>query len=392
MCELGQQSLLELRKFVAPEFIFGIDACLTAGQYLRNFGARRVLLVTDKILHSTTAWVQKLEASLSAANLPYVVYDQVSSNPRSAEVMDGAALFLQTRCNALLALGGGSVMDCAKGIGIISSSGGHIADYEGVDRIKRAIPPLICVPTTSGTASEVSQFSIITQETQKMKLAIVSKALVPDVALLDPQLTTTMNPFFTACSGMDALTHAIEAYVSNASFPATDLHALEALRIVWNTLPLVLFQPGNINLRAQMLFGSLQAGLAFSNAILGAAHSLSHSLGGLLDLAHGECNAILLAPVVAANYSSCPEKFQHIGHFLSLNLKEMPDGKAASLLADTIENYRRQIGLTHSLKDLGVSRSDFSRLAAVALKDPCLATNPRPMEQHDLEAIYEQAF
>ncbi|CUH95731.1 hypothetical protein P22_1811 [Propionispora sp. 2/2-37] len=392
MCESGQPSLLELRKFMAPEFIFGVDACLLAGQYLRNFGTRRVLLVTDSHLRNTTAWVQKLETSLSSANLPFVVVDQVSPNPRAVEVMDGAALFLQARCNAILALGGGSVMDCAKAIGIIASSGGHIADYEGVDRIKRAMPPLICIPTTSGTASEVSQFSIITHETQRRKLAIVSKTLVPDVALLDPQLTTTMNPFFTACSGMDALTHAIEAYVSNASSPATNLHALEALRIVWSTLPRVLARPADIALRAQMLFASLQAGLAFSNAILGATHSLAHGLGGLFDLTHGECNAILLAPVVAANYSACPEKFQHIGRLLGLDLQGMTVGKAAALLAGTIENYRRQIGLTHSLKDLGVSRSDFSRLAAVALKDPCLATNPRPLEQHDLEAIYEQAL
>ena len=273
---------LELRKFVAPEFVFGVGARHLISRYLLNFGARKVMLVSDDVLYDKTPWVRELEANLKSAGIEYVLFLQVSPNPRSKEVMAGAALFTKEQCKGIVALGGGSVMDCAKGIGIVCANGGNIVDFEGVDKIPHAMPLLVCLPTTSGSASEVSQFSIILNEAKKCKIAIVSKAVDPDTALLDPEVTATMDPYLTACSGMYALTHAIEAFVSNASSPFTDVHAKEAIRLIWGALPRVAAGPTDLIARAEMMLGSLQAGLAFSNAILGATHAMAHSLGGFL--------------------------------------------------------------------------------------------------------------
>lgn len=388
----NHSSFLELRKFVAPEFIFGVGARNLAGRYTLNVGARKILLVSDEVLCSKTSWVEEVQRSLEEAGISYVLFTEVSPNPRSAEIMKGAEIFVRAQCNGIVALGGGSVMDCAKGIGIVCANGGHILNFEGVDRIPRAMPPLLCIPTTSGTASEVSQFTIILDEFRKCKIAIVSKAVVPDVGLLDPEVTVTMDPYLTACSGMDALTHAVEAYVSNASSPITDLHALEAIRLIWEGLPEVMEQPDHLGWRAQVLMGSLQAGLAFSNAILGATHAMAHSLGGFLNLAHGECNAILLGPVIQYNYSACPEKFQRIGEILGLSLEGLSDEAAAQELRQGIESFRRKLGIYNTLKDLGVNRSEIIKLVEYALQDSCMATNPRVMTAKDVESVYEQAL
>ena len=386
------QSLLELRKFVAPEFIFGLGARKLVGRYAKNCGARKVLLVTDKFLREHTLWIQEMRQLLTAAGLESVLFDQITPNPRSEEAMEGARLFHQEHCNTIVAIGGGSVMDCAKGIGIVSSNGGHVLDFEGVDRILRPMPPLLCLPTTSGTASEVSQFAIIMAEKRRTKIAIVSKAVVPDAALIDPELTVTMPPELTACTGLDALTHAIEAYVSNASSPVTDLHALEAIRLIGLSLPTAWAEPNNLVTRSQMLLASLEAGLAFSNAILGAVHAMAHSLGGFLDLPHGECNAILLAPVIRSNMKVCPERYQQIALALQLPVADLSTLESGHLLCNYLEDLRRQLGVSRTLGDLGVQKDHLPLLAEHASNDACLATNPRDLTVEELEAIYEQAL
>ncbi len=336
--------------------------------------------------------MRELEANLKSAGIEYVLFLQVSPNPCSKEVMAGAALFTKEQCKGIVALGGGSVMDCAKGIGIVCANGGNIVDFEGVDKIPHAMPLLVCLPTTSGSASEVSQFSIILNEAKKCKIAIVSKAVVPDTALLDPEVTATMDPYLTACSGMDALTHAIEAFVSNASSPFTDVHAKEAIRLIWGALPRVAADPTDLIARAEMMLGSLQAGLAFSNAILGATHAMAHSLGGFFDLAHGECNAILLGPVVEYNYSAEPEKFAEIGDIIGCDVKGKATAAAGSELCRHIEAFRRRVGVGKTLTELGVSRSDIAKLVGAALQDACMATNPKSMVDKDVMAVYEQAL
>jgi len=343
-------------------------------------------------LRENTPWMQQMLQSFKYVGLPCVVFDQVSPNSRSSEIMIGASLFSQEQCNAIVALGGGSVIDCAKGIGIACSNKNHILDFEGVDQVLRPIPPLLCIPTTSGTASEVSQSAIVLNEQRKTKIAIITKAVVPDVALLDPMVTTTMDHQLTVYTGIDGLSHAVEAYVSNASSPVTDIHATEAIRLIWEALPEVVAQPSNLKWRAQMLLGSLQAGLAFSNASLGAIHAMSHSLGGYLDSPHGELNAILFRTVIKYNYPACPERFNRIGQLIGLVLNHLPVESAADTLSQTIEQFRHKIGITSSLRDLGVNRSILADLAVNASQDANITTNPRSVTQTDLEGLYEQAL
>ncbi|BBI54130.1 hypothetical protein HORIV_65510 [Vreelandella olivaria] len=275
--------LTQLRKFVAPEIIFGDGARHAAGNYVTTFGAEKVLLVSDPGV-LLAGWVTDIEAKLLEANIAVERFTAVSPNPRVDEIMAGAEIYRETGCKAIVAIGGGSPMDCAKGIGIVTAHGGHILDFEGVDTIRVPIPPLIFIPSTAGTSADISQFAIISDQQRRMKFSIISKAVVPDVSLIDPEVTMTMSPYLTACTGVDALVHAIEAFVSTGSGPLTDTHALEAMRLISSHLEALVANPTDGELRAQVMLGSMQAGLAFSNAILGAVHAMSHSLGGFLDL------------------------------------------------------------------------------------------------------------
>jgi alcohol dehydrogenase class IV len=381
----------ELRKFVSPEFVIGLGAAGLASRYATNLGTRRPMLVTDAGLVEA-GWAGELEGQLKDAGLECVVYGAVTPNPKDHEIMAGAAVYQERGCDALVAVGGGSVLDCAKGIGVVTACGGHILDYEGVDTIERPLPPMVCVPTTSGSSADVSQFAIISDTRRMVKIALVSKMLVPDVSLIDPRPSTTMGRALTAETGVDALTHAIEAYVSNASSPVTDLFALEAMRLVRGHLVNAVREPDSIVARSKMCLASLDAGLAFSNAILGAVHGMAHSLGGYLDLPHGECNAILLGPVVAFNFSATPVRYRDVARALGCQTDDAPDDEVRDTLLEAIRQLRTDLGITRNLAELGVVREDIPHLAELAMKDPCLLTNPRKPVQADIEAIYEAAL
>jgi len=380
-----------LRKFVAPEYVFGLGARKLTGQYARKLGGRKLLVVSDPGVIAA-GWTADVIAAIEEEGLTYAVFSDVSPNPRAAEVMTGAAFFEQENCNMLVAVGGGSPIDCAKGIGIVSSNRRHILEFEGVDQVTSPIPPLICIPTTGGTAADVSQFAIITDLRERVKIAIVSKAVVPDLALIDPETLVSMSPYLTACTGMDALTHAIEAFVSNAHSPMTDIHALEAIRLLSRNLVPSVRNPEDLHLRTQVMLASLQAGLAFSNAILGATHAMAHSLGGYLDLPHGECNAILLDHVVAYNMASVPERFNAIAEALGVDLRGLAGRQREMALLNKLRDLKRTVGIDRHLGALGVSRSDLSMLSRHAVADACLVTNPRTAGPRDIEAIYEEAL
>ena len=381
----------ELRKFVSPEFVIGTGAARLASRYATNLGARRPMLVTDPGLIEA-GWAGDAEAQLKAAGLECVVFGSVTPNPKDHEVMAGAAVYRERGCDALVAVGGGSVLDCAKGIGVMTACAGNILDYEGVDTLERPLPPLVCVPTTSGSSADVSQFAIITDTKRMVKIALVSKMLVPDVSLIDPLPAATMGPALTAETGVDALTHAVEAYVSNASSPVTDLFALEAMRLVRRNLVNAVREPGDLEARSKMCLASLDAGLAFSNAILGAVHGMAHSLGGYLDLPHGECNAILLGPVIAFNFPASPARYREVALALGCRVDGAPDDEVLGSLLEAIRQLRSDLGITRNLAELGVTRADIPHLAELAMLDPCLLTNPRTPSKVDIEAIYEAAL
>ncbi len=380
-----------LRKFVAPEFIFGIDARKLAGRYGRNFGARKVLVVTDPGVVAA-GWTGDVIENLREAGLEYAVFSSVTSNPKADEVRAGTEFYRKENCNAIVAVGGGSPIDCAKGIGIGSTNRTDILECQGVDRVDVPIPPLICIPTTAGSSADVSQFAIITDAERRVKVAIISKMIVPDVALIDPLTTTTMPSDLTANTAIDALCHAIEAFVSTAHSPITDLFAGQAIGLIDSNLLPTLEAPDSHNFRSRMMLASLEAGLAFSNASLGMTHAMAHSLGGMLDSPHGECNALLLPLVIDFNFGTVPERYRLIGEAMGLATTGMSPDELRSALHSRIASLRETAGITRTLGQLGVTGRDIPLLAERALHDPCIFTNPRKPTRRDIEAIYEKAL
>lgn len=384
-------NIVELRKFVAPEFIFGSGARLLVGRYAKNFGARKVLIVTDpEIL--TMGLVDPVLDALKAEGIDYEIYSNIKPNPTAHQVMEGAEFYLNNNCNFIVAVGGGSPMDCAKAIGIVSSNRREVHEFEGVDKVAIPSAPLICIPTTAGSAADVSQFAIITDSERKLKMAIVSKTVVPDVALIDPETTLTMDKSLTIATGFDVLSHAIEAYVSNASSPITDLHALEAIRLVVSNLIPTINDLGNIELRGKMMLSSLNAGLAFSNASLGLVHAMAHSLGGLLDLSHGECNALLLDRVVEFNFEAESEKYKEIARAFRLEVDGLKDEDVKMALTKGIRDLKDKAHVNYSLKHVGVRGEDIPELARKAMNDACIITNPKRPSQSDVEEIFKNAL
>jgi alcohol dehydrogenase class IV len=216
--------------------------------------------------------------------------------------------------------------------------------------------------------------------------------VVPDVSLIDPETTMTMDPFLTACTGVDALVHAIEAFVSTGSGPMTDMHALDAIRLINGNLVDLIRHPDDLQLREQVMLGSMKAGLAFSNAILGAVHAMSHSLGGYLDLPHGLCNAMLLEHVIDFNYRETPDKFKVIADTLGVDVRGMNSSEIRKRLMQRVIGLKQEVGLTESLGAFGVHVSDIPSLSQNAIKDPCILTNPRKSSRRDVEVLYEEAL
>ncbi|MBN2111384.1 MAG: iron-containing alcohol dehydrogenase [Methanosarcinaceae archaeon] len=289
------------RKFLAPEIILGNGCRSLIGQYVLSLSGRKIFLISDPGVIKA-GWAGEVADELNSREYDVLIYDKVSPNPRSAEVMQGAETYIEEGCDVIVAVGGGSPMDCGKAIGAVVSNQCNVLELEGVDEVALPAPPIICIPTTAGSSADVSQVAVISDEKRRRKFGIISKTMLPDLALIDPETTVTMSPELTASTGMNALCHAFESYVSNASSVMTDMYALEATKLVSEYLPKAYDDPDNIMFRDKVMLGSMYAGLAFSNASLGLVHSMAHSLGGYLDSPHGECNAQLLEHVVAFNY------------------------------------------------------------------------------------------
>lgn len=378
---------LELRKFVAPEIITGSGARLLVGRYIAHFAARKPMVVTDKKVASLP-WFSDVLRVIEEESVSCVVFDETSPNPRDSEVMRGAELFLAKKCDLVIAIGGGSPIDCAKGISIVSTNGGSIMDYEGVDAVDLPGPPLICIPSTAGAAADVSQFAIIRDTASMVKKAIISKKLVPDLALIDPLPLTTMDAYLTACTGMDALTHAIEAYVSNAHSHLTDVHALDAIHRINAVIEKAVSPDRDLEIMNEMMHGCLQAGLAFSNASLGAVHAMSHSLGGFLDLPHGECNSILLEHVIAVNFDSAPDRYREVAHQMGIPVEGSTDDVVKKALLGRISALRHHVGIGDYACAKVMNDTILDILSEGALSDPCMVTNPKPLSREEVRKVY----
>lgn len=383
----GLDSLL---KFEIPEIIFGRGSLKQIGQCSRRMGGDKVLLVTDPgiIAHG---WIDEALGYLKQEGLSTVVYDNVVSNPRTFQVEQGALEYLQQGCDVIIAIGGGSPMDTAKGIAILASNQGRIEDYVGCNLITQPIPPLICVPTTAGTGSDVSQFAIIANQEKKVKLTILSRAIMPDISLIDPRLLQSKSYELIASTGMDALTHAIEAYASSLSWPLTDPHASHAIKLVFRNLKEAV-RKKSIEPLEGMAIASLEAGAAFSNAILGAVHALAHPLGGLYDMHHGLANSILLPVVLKKNLEHAPEKYASIANAMGIDTRGKSKSEAAQQVPEKIEALIKTLEIPTKLSQVGVRREDIPGLARDAAEDLCMMTNPQRYKAHEIEAMYLDAL
>ena len=381
------ENLLELRKFVIPEIIIGVDARLLIGRYISHFNAKKPMIVTAKDIKDWE-WFHETIEQIRPRVEKLFFFDDITPNPKDTEAMLGAELFLSLDCDLIIAIGGGSAIDCAKCISIVASNGGNILDYEGVDEVLMPGPPLICIPTTAGSSADVSQFAIIKDTSSDIKRAIISKKVVPDLALIDPIPLMSMDPYLTACTAMDALTHAIEAYVSNTHSALTDVHALESIDLINQAIESSITPTRTVEIMFQLMLGSLQAGLAFSNASLGAVHAMSHSMGGLLDLPHGECNSILLEHIIRINFDTVPERYRDIAKQLGLSVDNVSNFLLLEMIIDRIVSIRSSLNIPASIKVAGLSEQIVDYLVENALNDPCMVTNPRILAKEEVRSIY----
>ena len=380
-----------LAKFHAPEIVFGPGALAELGHCAGRLGARRPFLVTDPGLIEA-GWVDEALVYLRHTGVAPTVWYGLTPNPKDHEIEAAFERYAECGGDVIIGLGGGSCIDAAKGVAILSGNGGRILGYQGVDKVVRPIPPTVMVPSTSGTGADVSQFAVITDTAAHIKITIISRTLVPEISVIDPRLLTTMPDWLNAATGLDALTHAIEAFVSRAHNLLTDTHALNAVgRITRHLVPTQL-RPHDTVPRLAMAQGSLEAGMAFTNAILGATHAMSHQVGGLLDLPHGVVNGVLLPHVIRFNAPACPERFVPLAVASGVPAEGLTAEDAAPLLADRVRELADEVGVPHGLAALGVTEDMLPQLARTTLDDACLATNPRGADIADIEAVFRAAL
>jgi alcohol dehydrogenase len=383
--------------FIPSVTLIGIGAHKEIPAKIKALGGSKPLVVTDKGI--TGAGITKQVTDLlDEASMEYVVYDDTIPNPTDENVADGVKIYESNKCDSLITLGGGSSHDCGKGVGLVVANGGTIHDYEGVDQSTNAMPPYVAVNTTAGTASEMTRFCIITDTSRKVKMAIVDWRVTPGIALDDPLLMMGMPPALTAATGMDALTHAVEAYVSTIATPMTDSAAEKAIELIAQHLRPAVANGGDIVAREGMCFAQYLAGMAFNNASLGHVHAMAHQLGGFYDLPHGECNAILLPHVEKFNLIAKLDRFVKIAELLGENTEGLSTRDAAELALDAIKTLSSDVGIPSGLVELGkrygkdVQDKDIEIMTGNAQKDACGFTNPRLPKDMDVAAIYKAAM
>jgi 1,3-propanediol dehydrogenase len=367
-----------------------LDALTKVGQCCARLGGEKIFVVTDPGVIQA-GWVDKCLAHIKQSGLEYAVYDNVVSNPRDFQVDQGAQNYVKEDCDVIVAIGGGSPIDTAKGIAVLVTNHGHILEYSGCNLVLHPIPPLICIPTTAGTGADVSQFAVIMDSRKRMKMCVLSRAIMPDISIIDPTLLKTKAPELIAATGMDTLTHAIEAYVSSLSWPLTDPHASHAIELTTANLVNAM-QTKDLKALEGMSVACLEAGVAFSNAILGAVHALAHPLGGLYDLHHGLVNSVMLPVVLRQNIEHAPDKFSQMARALGVETRGMTPTEAAEHVPEKIEQFIEELELPKRLSQLGVKSEDIPYLAALAEQDICMLTNPCCYSREQLEAMYQEVW
>lgn len=382
---------MNIHKFVMPEVIFGNASIRQVGESCVRLGATNVFIVSDPGVMEA-GWLDVIVRSCRQAGLSYTTFHDITINPKDKEVEKGCRIYLENECDAVIGVGGGSSIDVAKAIAILVTNGGRIHDYEGVDKIRYPLPPQVMVPTTAGAGSEVSQFSVIVDTEAEKKMTIISRSLIPDIAIIDPETLSTKSPHLTASTGLDVLTHGIEAYVSLAATPLTDVHAKNAISLVAEYLRPSVASKMNLEAKINMAMACLQAGLAFSNAILGAVHAMSHAVGGKYNLLHGAVNSILLPHVMEYNLLANPKKFADIALFLGVDIRGMSNMEAGNKAIEHVKQLTMDIGTPQRLADIGVEKDQLKRMSISAFHDACMITNPRDVTIEDIEELFRKAW
>ncbi|BDG05578.1 iron-containing alcohol dehydrogenase [Anaeromyxobacter oryzae] len=371
--------------------LMGVGSSKQAGEQAKALGATKALIVTDKVLNQLGV-AARIRGQLEEAGVKAVIFDGAEPNPTDTNVHDGLKVYQHEKCDAIVSLGGGSAHDCAKGVGMVATNGGNIRDLEGINKTKKPMPPFVAINTTAGTASEMTRFCIITNTSTHVKMAIVDWRCTPNVAINDPVLMVGKPPALTAATGMDALTHAVEAYVSIAATPITDACAIKAIELIAENLQPAVANGANLDARDKMAYAEYLAGMAFNNASLGYVHAMAHQLGGFYNLPHGVCNAILLPSVCEFNAIAAAKRLGDVAVALGEQIDGLAPIDAAAKGIAAIRKLSRSIGIPAGLKELGVKEADLPTMAENAKKDACQLTNPRTATLQQVVEIFKAAM
>lgn len=388
-----------LSYFLPPRIEFGDGTIQNLGEHVKALDGKKPLLVSDAGVINAGILAKAIEA-LDAAGLAHATYSDIEPNPTDLSITHGVDVYKTEACDVVIAVGGGSVMDAAKAIRLLTTHAPplepYYADVGGVERIRGDMPPLICIPTTAGTGSEVSQGAIITDTTLQTtdrwrKRAIVTPFNMANIALLDPGITLGMPPALTAATGMDAITHGIEAYVATKYHPIAEGVALQSLKMLSANIQQVYHNGEDVTARGEMLLGSCMAAFSFQKG-LGAVHSLAHQLSTDAPIPHGVANAILLPPVMVFNFSHATEKYAEIARALGIDTTDMDSNEAGNAAIDKIREFNTELKMPAGLGAAGLDRVKIPKLGADAMLDHCHKFNPRECTETDMVALFEAAF
>lgn len=370
----------------SSKIIFEAGGAQKLGETLKAQGWTNAFITADKgILDS--GLVDKIVAPFEQNGVTYTVFSDFEANPSVEAIENGSKVFKESKCDVLIGIGGGSSMDTAKGIAILATNPGPIQDYEGPEKVPNPVPPIIAVPTTAGTGSEVTASTVLSDHVKKYKLSIRSTHLIPTIALLDPSLLSSLPPKMIAATGMDALVHAIEAYVSVVASPITENLSLASIKIIAENLRRFYANSENMEAAGNMLLGSTMAGMAFANARVGCVHALAHSLGGFYNMPHGLACSTLLAPAIEYNIIADPEKISKIASAMGADVKGLSAMEAAKVAVSEIKALITSIDLPIDFKELSVRKEDVPQIVEKALKTGIHVTSPRKIDGEGLEKI-----
>lgn len=369
----------------------GYGLAKQAGELLKPHVKEKLLVVTDKgLLDSGT--LNAFFESLDQAGLKYDLYQDVEPNP-SSTVIDNAVAFLkQSNCDAIIGVGGGSSIDAAKAVAAMATNPGSILDYEGFDKLINDPIPLFAIPTTSGTGSECTASTVVTNPQNHFKTAIISPRLFPKIAILDAELTMNLPPAITASTGMDALTHAIESYVSKLANPISRALAIEAIKMIAQNIKKAYFVGSDVAARENMLVASFLAGVAFSLSKLGNVHAISHTFGGIFNVPHGVANAALLPYVLKFNMDACPELFKEIAIAMGENVDGLDVNSAGNKAIEAVINLNVAINIPSNVEALGVKLDQLPQMIEDSMRSGNVLVNPRLTKPSDIEQIITNAF